>query len=166
VKFDDRIDSTRLKFFLARQVDLRRSGSKRTSKRPLTTQQAYLLASSALMEHYSVDDMNQGDVSELLSISPSRLATLTGALVKRGLLRDAGKGKSGSYYRITDDGLRLLMEFTGNVLGTPDVVEAGLRRNNEYREMVTFAEELIDQDLRQKFHMAKEANHEKKGHQR
>ena len=108
----DQIANVRLKFFLARQAEGRRSGANRDLR--ITRRPAGILAALALMERYSGTRMTGNEVRRLLGLSGSGLGNPISVLKSKSLVK-----KDGPYYRINDQGLRALVQFSDDVLGTP-----------------------------------------------
>jgi hypothetical protein len=103
------------------------------------------------MERYSDGNLNQTEISNLLNVRLQRLNTVARALESRRLVEPIKRIHAGSYYRITDQGVRALGRFAYEVLGTPKAVEAGLQKSALYGGLIELTEQLIDRDLRNKF---------------
>ena len=145
----DPLANVRLKFFLATQAEGRRTGANASAR--LTDRPAGILAALALMERYSSRPMNGEELRSLFQgLSASGLSNVIRSLSSKTLVE-----REGSYYRITSEGMAFLARFADEVLGAPTPVEAELRQNDTYRELMKSAEALVDRDLHQRFQAAK-----------
>ena len=144
----DPVAHVRLKFFLARQAERRRSMANPQLR--ITPRPAAILAALALTERYSEKSMTGGELGRLFGLSPSGLSNRIGELKSQSLVE-----KDVPYYRINSEGLRVLGRFADEVLGIPQSVEAELGSNDTYRESIKVAESAIDEYLIQKFKTAR-----------
>jgi DNA-binding PadR family transcriptional regulator len=144
----------RLKLFLARQSEGRHSPRGRAKPgSAIPEQEAAVLASLAWMDHYAGNKMKGREICRLLKVGETRLSAVMSHLQAKGLVSLVD-----DYYRITTDGMKRLAEFADRVLGTPEDVEAELRKNALYHELVAFAGRLIDENLSRKFQAAIQRN--------
>jgi DNA-binding MarR family transcriptional regulator len=146
-------DIVRLKFFLARQSEGRHSrrGGASAGSAILTGQEAAALACLAWMEDYAGRQMKGREIAGLLRVTEQRLSTLMGVLLEKGLV-----SASEVYYQVTEEGMQQLGAFADWVLGLPEKVEAKLEKETIFIDLMTLSEQMINDDLRNKFNAAKE----------
>jgi hypothetical protein len=139
----------RLKLFLARLAEGRTDGKRRQSPRPtITKQQASILAALKLMDQFGGPLQHQ-EIARLLQIGKTRLSNaLTGVMADLVV-------KTDSHYRITPQGSQRLAEYVDHVLGAPSAIERKLRTHGPYRDSIAFVAQLVDDDLRRKFELAR-----------
>ena len=145
----DPLAKVRLKFFLATQVEGRIVGSHAAMHLP--DRPAGILAALALMEHYSGTLMKGEEIRSLFKgLSASGLSNVVRTLNAKSLVE-----RNDVYYRITAQGITFLTRFADEVLGAPTPVEAELRQSDTYRDLMKSAEQLVDNDLQQRFEAAR-----------
>jgi hypothetical protein len=133
----------RLRFFLARHVERTEAGAA-----VVTPQHALILATLALMDEYVGERMSGKEIRRLLGAGGFNNAVTA--------LRSLELIEQDRPYRITSKGSRALATFADEILGTPEEVEAQLRKDPSYPGLMRLAKELIDENLREKFRNALE----------